>query len=315
MSEARPIGDKDGLRFIRLSDRPDDLGESPLWDAEMECLWWIDGVAGLVRGLAFEAEEPAARHVIPVGGHIGSIALADRGRLLVARDHEFVLLDTATAAVGTLLALSGMSPDMRLNDGKADRRGRFICAGMGRNREPIGDLHQIDGALNHRWTRTALQIGNGVCFSPAGDCLYFSDTPQRKLFACDYDPDTGRISDPRLHIDTASIGSGIDGATVDRDGNIWAALIGIGEIGCFAPDGRLIRRFAAPTDLPSSLAFGGASLDRLFVTSIRDSRTGRAVSTHPDGGIVFAIDGTGATGIAEKRFELSTQILKSGTDL
>jgi L-arabinonolactonase len=314
MRKARPADDvTDGLRFTRLSGRPDDLGESPLWDPDLECLWWVDGVAGLIRRFAFGGDQPDAQHEISIGGHIGSIALADRGRLLVARDHEFVLLDPETEALSILLTLPGASPDMRLNDGKTDRQGRFICAGMGRNRDPIGGLHQIDGALDHQLTEAKLQIGNGVCFSPAGDCLYFSDTPQRKLFACDYDPETGTMSDPRVHIDTASIGSGIDGATVDADGNIWAALIGIGEIGCFAPGGRLLRRFAAPTDLPSSLAFGGPSLDRLFVTSIRDSRTGRAVSTHSDGGFLFVVDGTGATGLAETRFKSSTQILKSGS--
>jgi L-arabinonolactonase len=301
----------EGLRHVRLSGRPDDLGESPVWDGDCDRLWWIDGVAGLIRGLDFSTGEPCVVSDIAVGGHIGSIALAEGGKLVVAREHEFLFCDPPTGTLTPLLALPGARPDMRLNDGKADRQGRFVCAGMGRNRDPIGELHQIDRELNHRKLDTQLQVGNGICFSPAGDRLYFSDTPQRKLFACDYNPETGEISDPLMHIDTAEMGSGIDGATVDADGNIWVALIGAGELCCFAPDGTVLRRFAAPCDLPSSLAFGGASLDRLFVTSIRDSRTGRAVSRHPDGGYLFVIDGTGATGLPEARFESSRHVLNS----
>jgi sugar lactone lactonase YvrE len=40
----------------------------------------------------------------------------------------------------------------------------------------------------------------------------------------------------------------------------------------------------------------------MFVTSIRDSGTGRAISSHPDGGHLYAIEGLGAKGIQETRF-------------
>lgn len=313
MREARGVGNPatagnpaaDGLAVTRLTERPDDLGESPVWDADRQCLWWIDGVAGLVRRLDLGTGGRCAPLDLAVGGHIGAIALAGNGDLLIAREHVFLLCDPVTGGTTTLMELAGASPDMRFNDGKPDRRGRFVCAGMGRRGDPLGALHRIDGDLRHDVLATDLRIGNGVCFSPAGETLYFSDTPARKLYACDYDPATGTASQPRLHIDTGPLSSGIDGATVDSDGNLWAALISSGEIACFDPAGTLRRRFAAPVDLPSSLAFGGETLQRLFITSIRDSGTGRAVSRHPEGGHLFAIDGIGATGLAEARFNLS----------
>lgn len=108
----------------------------------------------------------------------------------------------------------------------------------------------------------------------------------------------------RLHVDTAVYGAGVDGATVDADGQMWATFIHAGEIACIAPDGQLIKRIPAPVDLPSSVAFGGPDMRTLFVTSIRDSGTGRAISKHPDGGHVFAIEGLGATGLPEARFRV-----------
>lgn len=289
----------DGLVVTRLSAHPAALGESPLWDPDAARLWWIDGVAGQIHGFTSDGAEIAP---VQVGGHIGGIALATGGRLAAARDHDFLLCDPSSGKLEILLTLGDADPKMRLNDVKLDRQGRLLCVGMGRGGDPLGALHQLDGTGRHRILATGIRIGNGLCFSPDGATLYFSDTPARKIFACDYDPGSGAATEPRLHIDTADYGSGVDGATVDRDGNLWAAMIHSAEIACFAPDGTLRHRFPAPVDLPSSVAFGGPGLSRLFVTSIRDSGTGRAVSAHPDGGHLFAIDGTGATGLPEARF-------------
>mgnify|MGYP000406125069 FL=1 len=54
--------------------------------------------------------------------------------------------------------------------------------------------------------------------------------------------------------------------------------------------------------MPSCIAFGGADLSTLFVTSIKDSGSGRAISKHPEGGMLFAIDGLGGRGLPEARF-------------
>lgn len=299
MPEVVPTANSDGLIITQLTRTAAALGESPLWDARTGRLWWIDGVAGLIRCHLPGMAEPEP---LTLGGHLGALALVNGDRLLVARDHEILLLDPANRTTETLLHLADADPAMRLNDGKLDRQGRFLCAGMGRNGDPLGALYQIDGAGKVRVLAAGLRIGNGICFSPDGTTLYYTDTPARRVLALDYDPATGEACQPRLHIDTAPLGSGVDGQTVDRDGNLWSALIHSAEIACFAPDGQLLRRFPAPTDLPSSLAFGGPALTTLFVTSIRDSGTGRAVSRHPGGGHLFAIDGLGATGLSEARF-------------
>lgn len=285
----------------QLSAEPAALGESPVWDAEHDCLWWIDGVAGRIHRIKWNYDVPDTPEIWSIGGHIGAIALSSDGHIVVARDHGFYLFDPVSGQTELLYELNDADPMMRLNDAKMDRQGRLICAGMGRNGDTIGTLHQIDAAARYRRLGGTLRIGNGVCFSPTGDILYFTDTLEKTLFICEYDGATGDVSPSRRHVDTGALGSGIDGATVDSEGNLWAAFIHTGEIACLAPDGRLLRRFPAPVDLPSSLAFGGPDMKTLFMTSIRDSGTGRAVSKHPEGGHLFAIEGTGATGLPEAR--------------
>lgn len=295
------MSDQSPPATTRLSLRPDRLGESPVWDHGCGTLYWVDGVAGAVNRITPAGQR--GRH--DLGGHVGAIALADRG-LVVALEHEILLWNPATDWRHSLLRLEDADPAMRLNDGKTDRQGRFLCAGMGRDGGPRGALHQLDPHRGHRVLFDGLRIGNGLCFSPEGGTLYYADTPARMVFARDYDPVTGDVGPERRHLDTGRLGSGVDGATVDSEGRLWAALIRTGEIASFLPDGRIWRRFPAPTDLPSSLAFGGDDLRTLFVTSIRDSGTGRAVSRHPDGGHLFALDGLGATGLPEARFSLGT---------
>jgi len=57
--------------------------------------------------------------------------------------------------------------------------------------------------------------------------------------------------------------------------------------------------------LPSSLMFGGPSLNELFVTSIRNS--GNRVSNEPLAGSLLKITNTGAQGLPEQRFRFSVQ--------
>lgn len=67
----------------------------------------------------------------------------------------------------------------------------------------------------------------------------------------------------------------------------------------------LDRLIKSPVDMPSCLAFGGEALGTLYVTSIKNSGTGRIISRHPDGGYLFAIEGLGVQGIAEPRYQQS----------
>lgn len=287
------------VEIERLATGADALGESPVWDAARQCLWWIDGVAGLIRrrDMAGQVSD------LHVSGHVGAIALVHGAGIIATIEQRVVWLDPVTRAERVLDEVKDAPGAMRLNDGKLDRQGRFVCVSMGRGGEPIGQVHGF-GLNRHRvLAAPGLGIGNGVCFSPDGATLYFTDTRGRRSFAADYDVSTGTLGAIRDHIDCAALGSGIDGATVDAAGNMWGALIHAGEIGCFAPDGRLMDRIKAPVDLPSSLAFGGPDMDVLFLTSIRDSGTGRAVSSHPDGGGLFAIRGLGARGLEEARFQ------------
>ena len=85
--------------------------------------------------------------------------------------------------------------------------------------------------------------------------------------------------------------------TVDAAGNLWVACWGGGCVQQFSATGKPLRTFALPAVQISSVAFGGAALCDLLVTS---AATG--LSGIQDGGIFLL--SPGASGRAEFRARL-----------
>jgi L-arabinonolactonase len=284
-----------------VGETRDRLGESPIWDAREQALYWVDSIAPCIRRLHPATSE--MRHwVMPMD--IGSIGLSRPGHLLAGLRDGFFDVDLAAGSVAPLHRLD-LPPGLRLNDGKMDRHGRYITgtlatAAAGPN-PPPGSLYRLwpDGrceVLDH-----GITVANAICFSPAGDWLYFADSLQGIIWRYPYNSASGAVGAREDFIDVRKqTGSSPDGATVDSEGRVWVALVQTGQLGCFSRTGSLLQTINLSVELPSCPAFGGAGLDQIFVTSI--SNSGRLHSDKPDAGALLRLAGTGAVGIAEARF-------------
>jgi sugar lactone lactonase YvrE len=289
------------MQIEKVPAAPDALGECPVWDGEARRLYWVDIVAGRVRSF----EPPSGRERSwTVPAPVAAVGLTTGEALLIALQHGFHRLDLASGAVTPVAALPTADPAARLNDGKMDRQGRFVCGGMGLKAEPVGELFRLSAPGRIETLKGGIRISNCVAFSPAGDVMYFADSLSRKIEAYPYDPDGEGVGPPRVVIDAREIGAIPDGATVDAEGQLWVALTNKGQVARISPAGEVTMVIDLPVEFPTCPAFGGEALDVLYVTSIRDSGTGRSVSQHPDGGCVFAISGLGVRGLAEARFAL-----------
>lgn len=286
------------LEIERLGTISNQLGEGPLWDPRLNALFWVDSVSGEI----FRLKEGVTKRYA-IGQMIGSMAIHDDSRAIVSLISGFAWYDFDAERLTPIHDPEEDRPETRFNDGKTDRQGNFVTGSMGiaiRDRA-LGCLYRLrlkDDELRVERLEEDVVVANGPCFSPDGSVFYFNDG-RRRMLAYDYDPN-GPLRNKRVFFDGEAHGTGSDGATVDAQGNIWTALVGSGEVACLSPTGKFLERIEMPVDLPSSVMFGGANLDELYVTSIRDSgnRKGKA----PQAGAIFRITGLGVTGLAERRF-------------
>ncbi|MFL5252171.1 MAG: SMP-30/gluconolactonase/LRE family protein [Rhodopila sp.] len=279
----------------------DELGESPVWDARSGVLFWADALAP--RVCAFNPTSGETRDwAMPAP--IGSLALGGPGALLVALADGFHRLDLHDGDLRPLWT-TALPRDNRFNDGKADRDGGFVCGTMQvEDDAPPGFLFRLrsDGTTDR--IADGFGVTNAVCFSPDGRTLYAACSRVGVLWAWDYHPNAP-LGPRRVVADVKALtGSAPDGATVDAAGGIWIALVRTGQLGRFTPDGTLDRVIDLPVEYPTCPAFGGESMDTLFVTSISRSRRLRAKDANA--GRLLAITGLGVTGLVEATVHAAT---------
>jgi len=264
----------------RVLASDDALGECPIWDERMGVLWWVD-----IHGHALKRYDGAETHVIPMPEPPGSIALRRDGGLLVALAGGVYLIGTTEPEL--LVRPQEHEAGLRFNDGRCDRAGRFWVGTLAEpDFPPRGVLYRVDADGGATAMRREIQVPNSIAFSPDGRTMYFADSPRHKIWAFDYQPETGELSKERVF--TAPHPGFPDGSCVDADGCLWNAEWGASRIVRYTPAGKIDRVVAVPAKNPTCCAFGGARLDTLYITSA-------------DSAGLFAL-APGARGLAESRF-------------
>ncbi|MCK8659126.1 SMP-30/gluconolactonase/LRE family protein [Pseudomonas umsongensis] len=289
-----------------IVDARNAVGESPVWVPEENALYWVDIPAG---GLQRWSAQSGHVHAWKAPQMLACIARHPDGGWVAGMESGFFRLHAhADGSLDSepLAQVDHARPDMRLNDGRCDRQGRFwagsMVLDMGANaaegtlyRYAAGQQGPLHGQLN------GLIVPNGLAFSPDGRTMYLSDSHPlvQQVWAFDYDIDSGTPSNRRLYIDMNQHAGRPDGAAVDAEGCYWICGNDAGLVHRFTPDGRLDRSLALPVKKPSMCAFGGSRLDTLFVTSIRP---GDDQDEHSLAGGVFALD-PGVKGLPEPHFK------------
>lgn len=263
------------------------LGEAPLWDAGAGALLWVDCDQ---RRLFTLDPEGGAVTTQELPGNPGSYALRVGGGMVMAYRNRLVLADgdlpDAREVETPLLDFA----TERFNDGACDRRGRFWVGTMDRKlKEPVGSLYRIDPDLKMTRMESGLVCSNGIAFSPDDRTLYHTDTGAGTIYAYDYDAGSGDIAGRRTFADFADRTGRPDGCAIDAEGCLWVAQIGGGLVVRLDPAGRRMREIAMPAHSVTSLAFGGADLRTLYVTSA-SFRPAPDGTRNPAAGLVFAVE-------------------------
>ena len=285
-----------------LVEAKDILGEGVIWHPKERKLYWCDNLKSNIQ-----TYDPAtgAHEVFPMPEEVGCIVFRERHPgICAAMKSGFAFIhDLAKPEIEYIVDPEPELDANRMNDGKCDRRGRFWCGSMDAGlTEATASLYRFDPDLSCHKMDTDIICSNGIAWSPDNSVMYFSDTRKEALYAYDYDIETGSIANRRVIVDTSDQPFRIDGATVDSDGNYWCALVHDWAIGKYDPSGTLLDRVELPVRQPTMCTFGGADLDVLYVVSATRFLEPGEAEKQPLAGALFAIMGTGATGILEPYF-------------
>lgn len=241
-----------------------ELGEGPLWNVAEQRLYWVDILGRRVHRL-----HPASQvhEVFDLGAQVCALAFRQGGGRVVATQHGFAFWDEGATSLRYIADPEAHKPTTRFNDGAVDRLGRFWAGTMG---DPFNNaLYRLDADLSLRRMETGIDISNGIGWSPDNRTMYYTDSTPARIYAYDFDLASGEIANRRVFVDSSAESGVPDGLTVDSQGCIWSARWGGWRLDRYDPDGRLMRSVAMPVEFPTSVMFGGADLDVLYVTSAR----------------------------------------------
>ncbi|WLI15010.1 MULTISPECIES: SMP-30/gluconolactonase/LRE family protein [Pseudomonas] len=283
-----------------IVDARNATGESPVWQAQENALYWVD----IPTGRLHRWQPDGKTDCWQADEMLACIARSPAGHWLGAQESGmFKLAPQADSRLSAekLVGVEHARPQMRFNDGRCDRQGRFWASTMQTNMgaDAVGTLYRYDPDTRQLTAQVeGLVVPNGLAFSPDGRTLYLSDShsTRQHIWAFDYDIDSGTPHNRRHFVDMNAHPGRPDGAAVDSEGCYWICAIDAGLVLRFTPEGKLDRSLPLPVKKPTMCAFGGARLDTLFVTSIRPQ--GIDLSDQPLAGGVFALN-PGVKGLPE----------------
>jgi sugar lactone lactonase YvrE len=262
-----------------------ELGEGPRWDQSSQTLIFVDVLAGLLHRIRPGAHAPNTREL---GQALGAANPTTAGGLVLAMRDGIYLADADGSNLRLFAPVEVEDTSHRMNDAACDPQGRLWAGTMSFEAVPgAGTLYRIDPDGTVNAVLHDLTISNGIGWSPAGDRLYFIDSPTRRIDVLDFDGERGAASNRRPFVDVMDTPGVPDGLTVDVEGGLWVAFWGGAQVRRYASDGRLTDIVEVPAPQPTSCTFGGPDGQDLFITSARLGMSQEDLEAYPLSGSVF----------------------------
>jgi L-arabinonolactonase len=288
------------MRAELIVDCKNEHGEGVFWNPSDGRIWWTD-----IQGRALWSFDPVTTQStsIPMEDRVCCFAPRAAGGLIVAYSDRVVLLDPETKQETLVTLFEPENPETRLNDGRTDRQGRLVVGGMNEvSGKPDSSVISIDGNLKVQTLIDQISCANSICFSPAGNTMFFADTPDREILAFDYEKGRGTLTNKRLHASFKQEPGLPDGSCVDAEGGVWNAEWEGHRVVRVAPNGTIDRVIDVPVWKPTCCAFGGPNLDTLFITSSRLMSDEATLKKEPSAGGLFAVK-PGIRGVVDTPFK------------
>jgi D-xylonolactonase len=280
-----------------IADVRANVGEGPVWVDREQSLYWVDNKGNRI----FRMGDDGAVSSFDTPFQVCCIAPRASGGFIGGTDRGFALIDPARDQIDVIENPEEDIPGNRFNDGKTDPQGCFWSGTMDNaEKEATGSLYRLDAEL--RWAKmdSGYRVTNGPAFDPARGRMYHTDSAPGTIYAFDLS-ESGELSDRRAFVQFAEADGHPDGMTVDSDGNLWVCFWDGWCLRRISPEGEVLDRIPMPVQRPTSCAFGGPDLDRLYVTSARLGVDADSLAMQPCAGGLFLVE-AGARGISQPLF-------------
>lgn len=292
------MSDRHASPAVLVADCRATLGEGPVWVPRDDALYWLD-----IKGMRlFRLDAAGAVTEWPTPFRIGGIAPCRGGGFIAGTERGLAWIDPTTNRFEIFDEPERDRSGNRFNDAKVDRAGRFWAGSMDDSEHAAsGALYRVDADRAITRIDDDYHVPNGPAFSRDGRTMYHTDSALRTIYAFDLDA-AGDVANKRVFARFGDADGYPDGMTVDAEDCLWVAFWDGWCVRRLSNDGETMATIAMPVARPTSVAFGGAALNRLYVTSARIGLNDAALATQPHAGGLFVLD-PGVTGIAELPFE------------
>lgn len=277
------------------------LGECPIWCDRSYSLWWTD-----IEGSRLHRKNTLTSTIDTwkTPDRVASFALTqDANRLILGFASGIGIFDLARSElVNGLIPVESEQPATRINDGRCDAEGRFVFGMFNQvSSAALGGFYRVHTDLSvERLKLPAAAVANSIAFSPDGRRIYFTDSPQRRIWCAKYEA-SGKIGAVEVFADLSFEQGVPDGSCVDAEGGLWNAQWDGSCLIRFDASGRITHRVTLPVTRPTCPAIGGKKFDRLYVTTARVGLNEHQLHAQPLAGAILSFS-PDVPGQPERRF-------------
>jgi len=207
-------------------------GECAIWDDRRGCFMWVD-----IDGEKLYILNVATGHmkVVQFPQHFGSFALCESGkRILCALESDFAFYYFETDKLQflkqeTYKKIFPGDKDYRLNDGRCDRVGRFVCGPIDKEFKKTSQLYSCEFKSEEELSVKVIDgvipfgCANSLCFSLDGATMHFADSLDKWIKTFPYDQKTGQVGEGKQFHKTPGEFNYPDGSCINSKGQLWNA--------------------------------------------------------------------------------------------
>lgn len=263
------------------------LGEGPLWSVKEQALYWVDILNHRLH--RYTAEEQRSWRFDQEISAVSERANTDG--LIITQRHGFASFNPENEELTPLVQVEPDISGNRFNDGTCDREGRFWAGTMDFDgKQATGSLYRLSPDLECSRIDTGYVVSNGPAWSSDYRTMYHNDSVNGRVFAFDFDPESGTVGNKRLFLQFTEEEGSPDGMCTDAEGGLWIAHWGASRVTRHDPEGNVLRTISLPCSQVTSCTFGGPDFTTLYITTAATGLSERQLEREPQAGGLFALD-------------------------